>query len=164
MPRKTEWTTRLEPALEQLRTVPSPWVDRAALARLLAVSPRQALRIMHRLGAGAAGEALLISRDDLIARLEALRVDPGVHFEAGRRERVWAELEQARRRAAGAGIRLTAGSPLAAASLPEGVRVTPGLVEIRFQTAEELLSRLFELAHLAAGDVEAFRAALGVDQ
>ncbi len=160
MPRKTEWTRRIEPVLAELGSLSSPWIDRTAVARLFGVSPRQALRILHRLGAGLAGEALLIERSTLMVRLEELAQDESVRFELARHERVADELHRVRKRSVAATLRLPA-VPSELAALV-GVTIAPGLVQVQFQTAEELLARLLALAHLAADDMDAFRAAVGV--
>ena len=40
--------------------------------------------------------------------------------------------------------------------LPPGVELSPGALHIRFQSSEELLSKLFALAQAIANDYEAF--------
>jgi hypothetical protein len=45
--------------------------------------------------------------------------------------------------------------PTYASSLPAGIRVSrPGVLEVEFQGAEDLLGRLFELVQLAGRDLE----------
>ena len=149
-------------ALEQLRALSSPAVDRMAVQRLLGVSPRQALRIMHQLAPHAAGQSLAILRQDLIRQWEALEQGAGVQGERKRLERVTAELEKVRRLASAHHVAV----PLPAReaewkTLPAGIRLEPGRLEIQFQSGQQLLGMLLELAQAVAGDLEQFQAAIG---
>lgn len=162
MPRKTEWTHRIDSALDQLRAVSSPSVDRAAVERLLGVSPRQALRIMHRLTPHAAGKSLVIPRQDLIRQLEELRDGGPIQGERQRLERLTAELEKVRRHTAAHHIAVPAPvCPVEWRTLPDGIQLEPGRLEIRFETGAQLLGLLLELAQAVAGDLEQFQAAIG---
>ena len=161
MPRKTEWTHRLPRALAELRALPAPAIDRAALQRLLGVSARQALRIMHQLRPCLAGKSLVILRDDLIRQLEAAEANSGVRIERQRLERVTVELERTRLQLAARQIQV----PVAAHApawpmLPDGIRLEPGRLEIRFASGEQLLGMLLELAHAVADDPDQFQAAI----
>lgn len=161
MPRKTEWIHRIGPALELLRALPSPTIDRAALQKLLQVSPRQALRILARLPSYRAGKSLLIGRLELIACLETLRQDETAAFELRRRERLDAQLRSLRRELAARRVRIAA-PPEARnrllADLPPTIQLAPGRLEIRFLHVEDLLRQLFELSQAMANDLDRFRA------
>ena len=154
----------MEEAIEELRQLSTPTVDRASIERLLCVSPRQALRILHQLSPHRAGKSLLIARTDLIAQLESLASGAPAQAERRRLSRVTAELETLRRHGAARRLRLpvAVAAPTAGwAQLPPGIRLTPGRLEITFQSGEELLGKLLELAQAVAGDLEQFRAAIG---
>lgn len=156
MPRRTEWTHRLEAAVEELRALPCPVVDRATVERLFGVSPRQALRILDRVGAYRAGKGLQVGRDDLVARLEAIGRDENVVFETRRRERIAGLLEEVRRELAARRVKIR-GAQEVVDGLPEGVSLRPGHLEICYATTEDLLARLLELAQSIAVDYERFR-------
>jgi hypothetical protein len=161
VPRKTEWIHRLDATIEALAAFPSPTIDRSTVQKLLAVSPRQALRILNRLGAYTAGKSLLIDRAELLGKLHALQADPSVVFERRRRERVEVTLDQTRRDLAARRIRIPAQADVwsrQTSDLPAGIRLAPGKLEFSFQTTEELLGQLFELAQAVANDLERFRA------
>lgn len=152
-------------ALEQLRALSSPAVDRAAIQRLLGVSPRQALRIMHRLAPHAAGKSLAILREDLIRQWETLARGAGAQGERQRLDRLTAELERVRRQTFAHRVAV----PLPTRevewkTLPEGIRLEPGRLEIQFQSGEQLLGMLLELAQAVAGDLAQFQAAIGEGQ
>jgi len=152
----------LDGALAQLRALASPSVDRAAVEQLLGLSPRQALRIMHRLSPHAAGKSLVIPRQDLIRQLEELRQGGGAQSEHKRVERMTAELDRLRRVSAAHRVAVPAARRAVEwRNLPEGICLEPGRLEIRFGSGEELLGMLFELAQAVAGDLEQFQAAIG---
>lgn len=158
MPRKVEWFLRLPSAMDALRAMDAPVVDRAAVERLFHVSPRQALRILRRLGAFSAGRGLMLDRVELIGKLE--RLDQG---DFGAERRRWDRLEDhltavqrelAARRVPIAASRETLGRRFA--DLPPGIHLAPGRLVVEFTGAEELLARLFELAHAISNDFARF--------
>ena len=73
MPRSPQWFHQLASALAQLQTFPAPVVDRASLEKLLKVSRRSAIRLLHAFGGYQAGRTFLIRREDLIAALERVQ-------------------------------------------------------------------------------------------
>ena len=148
--------------LDELRALSAPSVDRAAIERLLGVSARQALRIMHQLTPHVAGKSLVILRQDLIRQLEGLEQGGAVQGERKRLERVTIELERVRSAAASHHVAVPVPAREAGwRSLPEGIRLKPGRLEIEFQSGEHLLGMLLELAQAVAGDLEQFQAAIG---
>jgi hypothetical protein len=156
----------LEEAIGELRQLSAPSVDRAALERLLGVSPRQALRILHTLSPHQVGKNLAIERTNLIERLETLLGGDSVQSERRRAGRVSAELDRLRRhrRAEGLEVPETAAAVAGTtgwASLPDGIRLAPGRLEITFASGGELLAKLFSLAQAVAADPEHFRVAAG---
>lgn len=161
MPRKTEWIHRLDQALEELRLLPCPSIDRATVEKLFDVSPRQALRILDRLGAYRAGKSLLVDRVELIDKIEALRQDAAVQFERRRRERVDAQLNELRRQLAARRITIAARGDvrdMTMTQLPERVRLEPGELRIEFDGTEDLLARLLELSKAILNDYDSFEA------
>ena len=164
MPRRSEWIQRLDPAIGALRALPSPTIDRRTIESLFEVSPRQALRILSMLGCYAAGKSLLIERGELIRKLESLRGSDGVQMEQRRHERVADHLERYRRELAARRKTITVAPEAAAtriASLPQGVELFPGRLEIGFSTAEDLLGKLFALAQAISNDYASFEEAIG---
>ncbi len=71
MPDKPIWYTRLEVAIKQLETLPSPWVDRAALEFALGVGRRRAQQILQPLVRHTIGKNGLADREEVI-RIPAL--------------------------------------------------------------------------------------------
>jgi hypothetical protein len=164
MPRHCEWIQRLPQALDELRSLPCPTIDRRTVERLFDVSPRQALRILSFLGSYSAGASLQIERRELITRLERLNAEDGVQMEQRRHERVRDHLESLRREQAARRRKIPVSAEAVEtriSSLPPGVRLYPGTLEIRFETPEELLSKLFSLAQAIANDYSSFEQAIG---
>ncbi|MEP7351656.1 MAG: hypothetical protein ABI824_00350 [Acidobacteriota bacterium] len=158
MPRKPEWIQRLEFITDQLRGEPQGSVggllDRSAIEQLFRVRPRQATRILHKLGARTIGGALLITQAEMVSALEMLAQGREVQIEQRRRENLTLKLEAARRESQGRRIRITpTGLP---GSFPEGTRVEAGTLEIRFQDPTELLQKMMQLAQLASEDWHGF--------
>jgi hypothetical protein len=164
MPRHPEWIHHIPAALAALHAIPSPTIDRQTIESLFHVSPRQALRILSKLGCYAAGKSLLIERRDLAAKLEALLAGDSVRIEQSRHERVSQHLERYRKQQQARRIRIPVAPEAAAAhiaSLPPGVTLHPGTLHIQFTTAQDLLSKLFTLSQAIANDYASFEEAIG---
>ena len=163
MPRSPQWFHQLASALAQLETLSAPVVDRASVEKLLKVSRRSAIRLLHEFGGYQAGRTFLIRREDLIAALERVQAGETFSYEVRRRARLAEDLEQTRRDWHTRQVKLpVAAEPQRAASLPAGLRlVRPGLLEVEFCDGGELLGRLYELVRIAGEDLEAFAALLG---
>lgn len=162
MARRAEWVHRASEVLAALDALEAPTLDRQAIQALFDVSPRQALRILHRFAGHRAGQALLIGRLELKSKLEALTASSDdVLFEQRRHQNVAAEL----RRIASArnARRLTIAAPASPAltQMSPGIRLGEGKLEISYTSGEELLGRLLELAQAVADDPERFRQVTG---
>jgi hypothetical protein len=97
MPRQPQWFQHVPQALEQLRELPAPALDRAALEKLLHVSRRAAIRLLHRFGGYQAGRTFLIGREELAQALNAVSADEAYVLESRRRQRLSDDLENTRR-------------------------------------------------------------------
>ena len=162
MPSPPQWFQHVDSALEALRAFPGPLVDRAGLEQLLRVSRRTAIRLMNHFGGYQAGKTFLIDRQDLIAALESVRAGESFQQEGRRRRRLEDDLDQIRRSLRARQVKLpVAPDPQPCSSLPSGLRVVrPGVLEVEFASAEELLGLLYELVRLAGEDLEQFECLL----
>jgi hypothetical protein len=159
MPPRPQWFEQVAAAQEVLQASSALVIDRAGVEKLFGVSPRTAVRLMNRFGGYQAGRTFLIGREDLIHALEALGADETYASESRRRRRVTEDLEKVRRDLRSRHVKLpvTAGSA-DATSLPSGIRVSqPGVLEVEFASAEDLLARLWELVQVAGRDLDAFQ-------
>jgi hypothetical protein len=135
-----------------IRTFSAPVVDRAGLEKLLQISRRAAIRLMHRFGGYQAGRTFLIGRDDLLGQLEAIRDGDNYQGETRRRER----LDQALRKR----IVIHTTSTIEGRgflNLPLGVTLERKRLEIRFESTEDLLQQLFEFSQIISDDYDSFR-------
>jgi hypothetical protein len=151
MPRKPEWLQYVSTAIEQLHSFPAPVVDRGTLEKLLHVHRRDAIRLMHRFGGYQANRTFLIDRHDLLQQLSAIEKGEAYQGERKRRHRLEASLQPSKAITAASGV-----WKRKLAELPPGTRFSPGLLEIEFGNAEQLLERLFELAQAIHNDYEQF--------
>jgi hypothetical protein len=164
MARKTEWFHRLPEIRAQLEQLPSSLLDRAAIELLFQIRPRQATRILHRMGATLHGGALLIDRETLIHRLQAIEQDANLVFEQGRRKRFEEQIEEARRQMRSRRIIISteaAPANLEIQTLPEDIHLEPGRLEVRFRTPTELLQKLLLLAQTISEDWISFESGFG---
>jgi hypothetical protein len=114
--------------------------------------------LLNQFGGYQSGRTFLIGREDLIRALEAIQSDQAFAYEAKRRQRLVEDIESVRRdlRLRQVKLRVTS-EPAAATSLPSGMRlVRPGVLEVEFASAEDLLARLYEFVQLAGSDLEEF--------
>jgi hypothetical protein len=167
VPRKTEWIHRVPAALATLEAIPAPVIDRSALSRALEISDRQALRILQAAGASRAGNSLIIDRQALIAWLKGVRGQDHVLYETRRRERLAEQLDQQRQIQRARQIVLPVEPAVRSQTmvgLGANIRLRPGVLEVQFTSAEDLLGSLFRLAQAASNDFLAFEAALACSE
>ena len=151
MPRKPEWLQNVTGAIEQLQSFPAPVIDRRTLEKLLQVRRREAIRLMHRFGGYQASRTFLLDRQVLLKQLQAIEGGETYQAEKKRIQRLQSSLKPRKAITASPDVwerRL--------AELPAGTRFRPGILEIEFQNAEQLLERLFELAQAIHNDYDTF--------
>jgi hypothetical protein len=164
MPMKTSWLLRVPEIRQEVTALDVPVLDRNLFERLFHVRRRRAIEIMHSLGAYQTAQALLIDRAEVVRQLEAL--EAGVEFAiAGRRrQRLQDALEKIRRDRAAAAVRIQVNTDMAdwsLARLPAGICLQPDSLHVDFRGAQDLLSKLYELARVVGSDFEAFQSLVG---
>lgn len=163
MPRQPQWYLRVPSALAALADFPAPVVDRSALEDLLGIGRRDAIRLMHRLGAYQCGRTFVVEREELRQRLEALARGDRWQWEQRRRSRVGEHLAEAQRSWKTRRIAIPAEAPRQPpnSGISPAIRLTPGRLEIEFTGAVDLLARLLELTRAMGDDYEGFERLLG---
>lgn len=159
MPAKAQWLLRVPEILAELSALEVPVIDRAVCERLFRLRRRRAIDLMRGFGGYQAGRTFLIDRPRLIAQLEHIRDSPDFTMERQRKERLTERLEAIRRLQAGARVAIPVGEEVLSQRLPDlpaGIGLGPGELRVQFDSAEELLSKLFALAQAIANDYEAF--------
>jgi hypothetical protein len=159
MPAKAQWLLRVPEILAELSLLDVPVVDRAVCERLFRLRRRRAIDVIRCFGGYQAGRTFLLDRPKLIAQLEQIRDSPDFKLEWRRKERLAERLDAIRRLQAGARVAIAVAPETLSQrlpDLPDGVGLSPGALHIRFQSPEELLSKLFALAQAIANDYAAF--------
>jgi hypothetical protein len=161
MPASPLWIHRLADALPALASLPQDLVDRRTLEELLGVGKWTAWRIMKQCGAeDGPGGALVCRRDALVEKLRAVQQDGRLAPEIARRERVERYLDgmllfASRRHKEIA--RNTAAETLMGSrfgSLPEGVDLQHGKLEIVFRGPEDFLQKFGAVVYALQNDWE----------
>lgn len=160
MPARPVWFQRVGAILEQLRSLPSPFLDRATVEQLFGLHRRRAHYLMGGWGGFQVGRTFLVARQDVIEALERVQAGDEFHRERKRKVKVWEAVETARRNFLARQV-LIAAAPDAFnrrwSDLPPGVRLEAGELRVPFSSTEDLLGRLFELSQAIANDFEQFR-------
>ena len=118
-------------------------------------------RLMHRFGAQPLGNALVLDRKELIRRLKAIRRGRPFSIELDRRHSLTETLRQARTHS----IRVPVATDIHRIhleSLPDGVTLSPGRIEVAFTNPKEAVQRLYALAQALINDFDAFEKAVEV--
>jgi hypothetical protein len=160
MPAKPGWFARLEVVVQELSSLPQPWVDRLTLERLLAVGPRRAQQILQPCVSLHLGTNGLADRQTLIEHLRRLASGEAAYYEQRRRARFNQALEDWRRQWMER-PRLLVAAPDSVVhqefrDLPAGVELSPGRITVRFQKPREALEKLLALAMAIGNDFASF--------
>jgi hypothetical protein len=157
VPDQPTWLQRVPAILAQLEPDDAPpFLDRAAIESLFRLSRRQAIRLLSVCGGYQVGRTFVVPRAALLDFIHARVGGDKVEFAVRRKARIIDQLNDGRRRAASERIALRAPSPFQIVSLPDGVRLLPGLLEVQFDSPVQLLEKLFALAQAVHADFEAF--------
>jgi hypothetical protein len=154
------WLLRVPAIRQELTSIQVPVLDRPMFEKLFRVKRRRAIQLMHYFGAYQTGQAMLIDRGALMIQLEALEAGTEFAIEHGRKQRLIDSLERARKLQAAAAVRIPVARESigrSIVSLPDGVSLESGRLQVAFGGAEDLLAKLYAFARTAANDFEAFR-------
>jgi hypothetical protein len=153
MPDQPSYIERLPAILANARTPrPLPFFQREDIETLFGLRRRQAINLMHRVGAVRTGNAITVDQRDVVRWIERVMQSPAVVREPLRRARVIEKIVELKAEAAARAIRITLPPGPERPDLPEGVTLAPGILAIRFTGQQQLLERLFGLARTLAAD------------
>ena len=160
MPAKPRWLLAIPDAISQLEQFDRQLLTRRDIERLFGVRKVRAAALMKTFGAELVGNQRTLPRTKLLQQLKKHRGRSAFRGEEERRARLVAELQQAR--LTGVRFKVPAETMSAKlADLPEGVSVERGRIEVRFEGADDALSRLYTLAQALGNDLARFRALVG---
>ena len=151
MPDNPSYIHKLEGILAEARSPkPIPFFRRRDIEALFGLKKRQAVNLMHRIGAIRVSRELAVEQRDLIRWLEQMLSDPSVASEQRRHERVIGRIVELKAETAARAVRIVLPDPAPPVDLPEGVSLQPGLLTVSFENEQQLLERLFLLARVLA--------------
>lgn len=151
MPDKPTYIHRLPSILAEAKSPkPIPFFRRGDIEALFGLKRRQAINLMHRIGAIRVSHEIAIPQRDLVAWLEKLAAGPAGPQEIRRQERVIGRIVELKAETAARAVKLVLPDSPPAPDLPEGVSLLPGLLTISFREEQQLLERLFLLARVLA--------------
>jgi len=160
MPDQPSWIERVPKILETLESTGAPpFLDRSAVETLFGVRRRQAIQLLHRFGGYQVGKTFLVPRKAVIGFLRDPHRRTAAELEKGRFERVANALREGRQQLDQRRIPIPVAEEtlrIDIAGLPEGIRLTPGELSVRFEQPVELLQKLFALSQALANDFAAF--------
>ena len=152
MPRPITWLPRLHEIRRAVANSVRSHYDRRDLERLFEVQPRSAQKLIELFPALTVGTSRLVEREALVRFLDGAREAEDV---SGYMEQVRAERAGSSRRKIRWLIRSDQ-APVSVASLPEGMSLDRGRLEVSFRSAEQLAESLMTLARIMDADPEEF--------
>ncbi len=152
MPRPVSWLPRLHLIRRSVANSVRSHFDRADLQQLFELQPRAAQNFFALLPSVPVGRSLLVEREALARFLDGVQEaeDVPAYLEAVRAQKAVPS-----RRAIRTLVR-TDLPPPSTTSLPEGLTLTRGRLEVEFRTVEQMVEALYALARLLEADEEEF--------
>jgi hypothetical protein len=160
VPAKPAWYSKLTHIIEELRSSPRPFIDRATVELLLGVGRRRAQQIMAPYTTERIGTNGLVDRDALIVHLRQLAEGDDGLYEAQRRRKL-AEVLDTCRKDYLEQPRLLIEAPVQVMNqefddLPPGVHIETGRIIVEFDQPQQALEKLLALAMAISNDFERF--------
>jgi hypothetical protein len=133
---------------------PIPFFRRRDIEALFGLRKRQAVNLMHRIGAVRVSRELAVEQRGLVRWLEQRISDPAVAVEQRRHEAVIGRIVELKAETAARAIKIVLPDRASSLDLPDGVSLQPGLLTLSFDNEQQLLERLFLLARVLATQPE----------
>ena len=151
MPDNPSYIHKLAGILAEARSPkPIPFFRRRDIEALFGLKKRQAVNLMHRIGAIRVSRELAVDKRDLVRWLEQMLSDPSVVAEWRRHNRVVDRIIELKAETAARAVKIVLPDPKPSMELPDGVSLQPGMLTISFENDRQLLERLFLLARVLA--------------
>jgi hypothetical protein len=151
LPEHPSYIHQLAGILEEARSPkPIPFFRRRDIEALFGLQKRQAVNLMHRLGAVRVSRELAVDQRDLVRWLEQRLADPSARAEWQRHAKVIDRIVELKAETAARAIKIVLPEGVSSTEIPAGVSFQPGLLTVAFRTREELLERLFLLGRALA--------------
>lgn len=169
MPSVPIWYSRIDTAIQQIESLPLPWIDCASVAFALGVGRRRAQQIMRPLVARTIGSSGIAPKETVILHLRSLESGTSVAFEVNRRERLHSILNNLQRERKER-PRVLVEAPTRIVNqefegLPSGLHLSPGRIVIEdFSTPDEAKQKLLALIMAMGNDPAGFDARITREQ
>jgi hypothetical protein len=151
MPDQPSYIHRLRAILAEARSPkPIPFFRRLDIEALFGLKKRQAVNLMHRIGAVRVSRELAVPQRDLVGWLERSIVEPSAAIEQRRHETVIGRIVELKAETAARSVKIVLPDRPPVADLPEGVSLAPGRLTVSFEDGRQLLEKLFLLARVLA--------------
>jgi hypothetical protein len=155
MPDHPTYLHKLESILAEARRArPIPFFRRGDIEALFGLQKRQAVNLMHRIGAIRVSRELAVAQRDLVPWLERAIAEPSRAVEQRRHAAAIGRIVELKAETAARAVKIILPDPAPATDLPEGISLQPGRLTIVFDDERQLLERLFFLARRLAADPE----------
>ena len=155
MPDYPSYFLKLEAILKEARSPkPIPFFRRRDIEALFGLKKRQAVNLMHRIGAVRVSRELAVEQRDLVRWLEGVMADPLVAREWRRHETVIGRIVELKAETAARSVKIVLPDRKPSVDLPDGVSLQPGLLTISFENQQQLLEKFFLLARVLATQPE----------
>ena len=153
MPDKPSYIHRLTSILAEAKSPkPIPFFRRCDVEALFGLKRRQAINLMHAIGAVRVSREIAVPQRDLVSWIEQRIADPAGPHEIQRRERVIGRIVDLKAETAARSVKIVLPEAPPAPGMPPGVSLQPGLLTVSFGNEQQLLERLFHLARMLATD------------
>jgi hypothetical protein len=142
---------KLEAILKEARSPkPIPFFRRRDIEALFGLKKRQAVNLMHRIGAVRVSREIAVEQRVLVRWLERLIAEPSMSRKWRRHETVIDRIIELKAETAARSVKIVLPDQSPNADLPDGVSLQPGLLTISFGSQQQLLEQLFLLARVLA--------------
>jgi len=153
MPHHPSYIHKLDGILaESRRAKPIPFFRRGDIEALFGLRKRQAVNLMHRIGAIRVSRELAVAQRDLVRWLERAIAEPARAIEVRRHAAAIGRIVELKAETAARAVKIVLPDPAPASGLPHGVSLEPGRLTIVFDDEQQLLERLFLLARRLASE------------
>lgn len=129
---------------------PIPVFRRRDIESLFGLKKRQAVHLMHSIGAVRVSRELAVPQRDLVRWLEQRMSDPAAIAEWERQEKVIRRIVELKTETAARAVKIVLPDGVPTSEIPPGASFAPGLLTVAFTSQHELLERLFLLARAFA--------------
>src|ERR1041384_6746609 len=109
---------------------PIPFFRRRDIEALFGLKKRQAVNLMHRIGAIRVSRELAVEKRDLLRWLEQMIEDPSVTIEQHRHERVIDRIVELKAETAARAVKIVLPDRKPSVELPDGVSLQPGVLDV----------------------------------